>query len=69
MWKIKTSLDKRRRDARKSFVWAEHDLIEVRNHLEGLTDNEHDWDRDKHDAELVLLPLLLETADLVGLVA
>lgn len=67
MRQIEAGLDERRGDARDRFVRAEEDLVQVRDHLEGLAHDEHDGDGDQHDAELVLLSLLLETSDLVGL--
>ena len=67
MRKIEAGLDEWSGEARDRFVGAEEDLVQVRNHLEGLADDEHDGDGDQHDAELVLLTLLLEAPDLVGL--
>ena len=43
-------------------------LVQIRNHLERLADDEHDGDGDQHDAELVLLSLLLEASHLVHVV-
>ena len=61
MGKIEACLDERSGKTEDAFVGAEDDLVQVRNHLEGLADDEHDGDGDQHDAELVFLSLLFET--------
>ena len=68
MRKIEAGLDEWSGEAWDRFVGAEEDLVQVRNHLEGLADDEHDGDGDQHDAELVLLSLLLEASHLVHVV-
>ena len=60
MREIEACFDEWSRKTEDAFGGAEDDLVQVRNHLEGLADDEHDGDGDQHDAELVLLSLLLK---------
>ena len=40
----------------------ENDFVEIRNHLEGLANDEEERDCQKQEPEFVFLPLLLEVA-------
>jgi len=47
MWQAETCFNEGSHVAGLTLVGAEEDLVQVWNHLEGLADNEQDWDGEK----------------------